>query len=416
MTRALPGAEAGDRAPTAADERVAFVLRLGRALHTHGVSADRLEDVLDQVSRRLGLEGQFFSQPTSIFAAFGAQDRQHTFLMRVEPGEVHLERLARPDGVARDLLRGTLGPAEGSRRVDAIVDSRARYGAALTTLAFGVSSGAAARFLGGGAREVALAVAIGIMTGTLARLTGRAPATRRIFEPLAAFAAALLAAAASVKLGALSVTIATLAGIIALIPGLTLTTAMTELSTRHLASGTARLTGAVVLFVAIAFGVALGGKVAALGLGAPQIAEPAPLAGWTEWLALLVAPLSLMVLLRAAPRDALWILAAGALAFLGGRAGAHALGPELGSFAGAFTAGLAANAYALRLGRPAAVALVPAILLLVPGSVGFRSLVSLLDREVVLGVETAFRTVLMLSALVAGLLLANIVLPARRAE
>jgi uncharacterized membrane protein YjjP (DUF1212 family) len=401
--------------PAAADERVGFVLRLGRALHTHGVSADRLEDVLDQVSRRLGLEGQFFSQPTSIFAAFGAQDRQHTFLMRVDPGEVHLERLAELDGVARDLLRGTLGPADGSRRVDAITGSRARYGAALTTLAFGVSSGAAARFLGGGAREVALAAAIGIMTSVLARLTGRAPATRRVFEPLAAFAAALLAAAASVKLGALSVTIATLAGIIALIPGLTLTTAMTELSTRHLASGTARLTGAVVLFVAIAFGVALGGRIAAIGLGASRIAAPVPLAGWTEWLALLVAPLSLMVLLRAAPRDAPWILGAGALAFLGGRLGAHALGPELGVCAGALTAGLAANAYARRVDRPAAVALVPAILLLVPGSVGFRSLVSLLDREVVLGVETAFRTVLMLSALVAGLLLANIVLPARRA-
>jgi len=57
------------------------------------------------------------------------------------------------------------------------------------------------------------------------------------------------------------------------------------------------------------------------------------------------------------------------------------------------------------------VTLVPALLMLVPGSVGFRSLALLFQRDVVIGVEQAFRTVLMLSALVAGLLLANVLLP-----
>jgi uncharacterized membrane protein YjjB (DUF3815 family) len=57
---------------------------------------------------------------------------------------------------------------------------------------------------------------------------------------------------------------------------------------------------------------------------------------------------------------------------------------------------------------------VPGILLLVPGSIGFRSLASLLDREVVLGVETAFRMILMAVALVAGILVSNIIAPPRR--
>jgi uncharacterized membrane protein YjjB (DUF3815 family) len=53
-------------------------------------------------------------------------------------------------------------------------------------------------------------------------------------------------------------------------------------------------------------------------------------------------------------------------------------------------------------------------LLLVPGSIGFRSLSSLLDREVVTGMETAFTMVLIAAGLVAGLLLANVVTPIRR--
>ncbi|MFI5234896.1 MAG: hypothetical protein ACHQXA_04230 [Gemmatimonadales bacterium] len=56
----------------------------------------------------------------------------------------------------------------------------------------------------------------------------------------------------------------------------------------------------------------------------------------------------------------------------------------------------------------------PSVLLLVPGSVGFRGLASLLDRQVIVGVETAFRMLLIASALVAGLLVASVAGPQRR--
>ena len=55
---------------------------------------------------------------------------------------------------------------------------------------------------------------------------------------------------------------ATLAGLIVLIPGFMLTIAIRELSTRHLASGTARLVGAGITFLGIIFGVALGNRLA----------------------------------------------------------------------------------------------------------------------------------------------------------
>ena len=113
-----------------------------------------------------------------------------------------------------------------------------RYGPALTTFAFGVASGCAARFLGGGVTEVLASFGIGILIGLLAISAGRHPGLGRVFEPVAAFiasAAATLLAALGVPM---SVLLATLAGVIILIPGLTITTAMTELSTRHLASGT----------------------------------------------------------------------------------------------------------------------------------------------------------------------------------
>ncbi|MBK9705530.1 MAG: hypothetical protein IPO77_00560 [Acidobacteria bacterium] len=57
---------------------------------------------------------------------------------------------------------------------------------------------------------------------------------------------------------------------------------------------------------------------------------------------------------------------------------------------------------------------VPGILMLVPGSVGFRGLAALLDEKVVSGIDTTFKMILTAVALVAGTLIAAIIAPTRR--
>ena len=129
---------------------------------------------------------------------------------------------------------------------------------------------------------------------------------------------------------------------------------------------------------------------------------------------MLLAPLSFTVIMRARPVDALPILGVCVLGFLGGRLGSATLGPELGLFAGAFVAGLASHLHARWRGLPVMVTLSPALLLLVPGSVGFRSIAFLLDQEVLDGIQAAFRMVIMFAALVAGLQVAGVAVPVPR--
>jgi uncharacterized membrane protein YjjB (DUF3815 family) len=87
---------------------------------------------------------------------------------------------------------------------------------------------------------------------------------------------------------------------------------------------------------------------------------------------------------------------------------------QLGVLVGAFALGVLANAYARLLKRPAQVVSVPAMLLLVPGSLGLRGVSSLLDRDTLTGVESVFATVVVAMAIVAGLLIANAVVSPRR--
>ncbi len=236
-----------------------------------------------------------------------------------------------------------------------------------------------------------------------------------MFEPLAALLASLVATIAAVMLPPLSAFLVTLAGLIVLVPGLTLTVAISELASRQLVSGSARLAGAVAVFFTIVLGVAVGSELGARLAGShPAAVAPLPLGELWRWAALVAAGLSFTVLLRARPRDLGWVLLAGVLAIEGVRLGSGLLGPQLGAFVGALLVGIGGNLYARLFHRPAAVIQVPGLIVLVPGSLGVRSLAALLERDVLSGVQTAFTTTLVAIALATGILLANVVIPPRR--
>jgi uncharacterized membrane protein YjjP (DUF1212 family) len=388
------------------------VLKLARALHSYGYSAPRLEGILGATADRLGLYGhRFFSMPTQIMAAFGPESRQYTHLLRVEPGEVNLAKLAALEQVSLDVAHGRVSPREGMAHIQRIVAAPSPYSPPLVTLAFGVLSGAVCQFLGGGWHEIIVATALGIGLGLFALYAEHHARISRVFESLAAFLLSATAIGLARFVGPISVFVATLSGLIVLMPGLLLTTAITELATRHLASGTIRLSSAFMTLLGIVFGVALGTKLGVAVFGAPIGHAAEMLPGWVAIVAVPLASASSAVILRADPRDAPWIVAAGVLGVVAGRVGATHLGLELGMFVAAFGVALASSAYERWRQRPAPVVLVPGILLLVPGSIGYRSMSALMERDTVSGIDTAFTMILTAVSLVAGLLIAGVLVP-----
>ncbi|KAB2956569.1 MAG: threonine/serine exporter family protein, partial [Thermoanaerobaculia bacterium] len=397
------------------DESVVLLVRLGRALHEAGLPAPQLEGALRRVAERLAVPAQFFSTPTSLLFGFGEGLGQRTHLERVEPAGIDLGRLTELEAIADRIADGELDVAAAQAALDGAADRAPRYRRGVSLLAWALSSATSAIFLGGGWAEVAVAALIGLAIGLLASGLERREQPGQLFEPVAAGLAAFIAASASQLWMPHSVYIATLAGLIYLIPGFRLTLAMIELATQHLSSGVARFSGALVVFLTITFGTALGSRFAELIFGPPLEVPPAPVGGWIELAALLVAPVALAILFRAPLSAAPAMVAIGFLGYQGGRLGSEWISPELGMFAGALAAGLAARAWSRWSGKPETVVLGPAILLLVPGSIGYRSFASLLERDIALGVETAFRMVLVAVSLVAGLLLAHAVVRPRRA-
>ncbi len=395
---------------------VELVIRLGQALHAFGTSSHRLEEALGRLSDHLGLSGQFFSTPTAIFASFGGSGAERTVLVRAEPGSTDLEKLTQTEKVLQGVLAGQLSVAAAGPAIDTILAKPPRYGRLLTTVAFALASGSAARFLGGGWGEIVLAAMLGLAIGLVGLSTAGRPNAQRLFEVVGAFLATGIATSASILLGngALSASIAALAGMIVLVPGLTLTMAMSELGARHLVSGSARLASAVVTFLLIAFGVALGQRVAIALFGPALDSTAVPLAPWTELPALAVTAIGLTILFRARPRDYPWVLSGVLFALYGSRLGALLLGAEFAPFVGAFLLAMGAHLGRRFFGLPSALLQVPGLMVLVPGSIGFKSVAALLSGDVLAGVQAAFTATLVAVSLVTGLLLANVLLANRR--
>ena len=120
------------------------------------------------------------------------------------------------------------------------------------------------------------------------------------------------------------------------------------------------------------------------------------------------------ILFQAPRRDAPWITLLCAASYLGGTLGDRLGGPSAGAFSGALVAGLGSSVYARLADRPAVVTRVPAMTMLVPGSIGFLSVSSLLVDDALSGVQTAARVALVAVSLTAGLLTAAALLPPRR--
>ncbi len=407
MTAQRPsdGIEVQAKTPRAA---ASFLMRLARSLHLYGTPAHRLEQALEAVSERLGIEGQYLVTPTSIVASIGPAESPQTLLERVEPGGVDLGKLTELHALIRDVTEQRVDLETARLRLDEVRNRPRTHGPLATVISFGLTSAAAAVFFDGGRAEVLAAGAIGLVVGLLVEFATRTGRLALVLPAIAALAASILAGLLGYGLDGLFPFIPTLAGLIILIPGLTLTIAVNELAYGHLVSGTARLTGALMAFLQIGFGVALGNKIVQAAVGTTTSSPPQPLSLWTLPLAIAVTAVGLTVLFRARTKDLGVLLVVVATSFTASRLGTHYLGPELGVLVGAWIVGTLGYLLAHWRGVPSAVGILPGILPLVPGSLGFRSLSALLANDVVSGIQAGFTMILMALSLVAGLLLASL--------
>ncbi len=414
--------------PEEFDARARFVTELARQLHAYGTSAFRLEGAIGKVCRRLALDCDIWSNPTGMILSFRTGPRddgrgdetalafpERTLIVRLEPGGTDLGCLAAADGIAEEVVHGRLDAAEGYARLRALAHSAPMLPKWVYALTFAPAGAAVAALLRGGWPEIVASAAIGLLIGLLWWRAQRGHHLMVAFEALAALIAAFIAVCLHVVWTPLELTSVLVSSLIVLMPGMSLTTAVTELATQHLASGSARFAGAITSLFKLAFGTAAGLAAGHLlvGEGVAAVATvPAP--AWVEPIALILAAAMFGLQFKTAWRDLPLVMASAVLGYAVTRMVGEALGAPSGVFLAALVVGSTANIYARWCNRPGALVRVPGIILSVPGSVGFRTLVLVFGGNLMSGLNAAVTLLLMLAAVVGGLLFGNLLVPPRR--
>ncbi|QKK03019.1 MAG: threonine/serine exporter family protein [Pseudomonadota bacterium] len=390
-----------------------LVLNLGRALLHVGSPAHRLEAAMQIMAERLGLRAEFFSTPTSLIVSLGDDDRQQTFLARSDPGSANLAKLADLTAVMEDLAGGSIDPETADKRVREIDRAPPLYGWWLQLTAYVLIAAGVAPLLGGGWREAAVAAPLGLVCGLTVLWLRQHVDRSRLITPMAA---ALVTFLGTLWCGLdpdTALMPAIVAAMIALLPGMDLTTAARELSTGHLVSGASRMAFAITVFALLTFGLVLGGMAGQALVGPVGLVSASPAPPWLAPAGVVSAAVGLMLLIQADRRDWFWILLVTLLAWVGAGLGAALAAPVIGAFIGGLSVGLAGNLFVLLTRRPSSILHIPGLILLVPGSIGLRSLATLLTDDVVAGMETAILAGIIAVALTTGMILASVLLPPR---
>lgn len=415
---------AAPRLPSEFDVRVRFLTELARRLHLAGLSASRLEGSVRSVGASLGVRCEIWSTPTGLLLSLSdAQEpnaTQETRVLRLDPGDIHLGALVRLDGIAEGVVAGRISVAEAWDAMHALDTPVTRGQELASVAAFGLAAASVAALLRTSWLDVAVAAVLGLIIGWIALLSRTRPHLGAASEAVAALVATSLATAFAHFVAPLSLQTVIVAALIVMMPGLSLTTAVAELASQQLVTGTTRFAGAMTVLLKLTFGsVAASQLMLALGW-TPMAGTPQALPQSVEAVAMVAAAFSFAVLFKASRRDIPLVMASAIAGYLLTRVGSDLLaGAASGTFAaGVFFSSLiiaaAANVYGRIWGRPGALVRVPGIMLLVPGSVSFRALGFVMERDYTLGFDTLVAVLSALIALVAGLLFGSLLVPPRR--
>lgn len=392
-----------------------FIIELARNLHASGSPAYELDQRMETVARSLGNPAAFFSTPTAIFVTFESSP-ESTRLIRVYPVDVNLAKYARLYELQREIEEESLSITEAWRRLQDIEHCNDEYPMWLNIVAFGLAGSTIAVLIGGNEIVQVSAAFVGSIVGIVVSILLRCNFPAHLVNVVAGFIAMIFAGAIHAFFPGGSVVLTVTSALVVLLPGLQLTVSVNELATQNLASGSARFAGAMTTLLTMIFGVVMGNGFITTLINVPASSLPVPPDMVRSSLVLLPITVAFGILFRGRILDGFWILLSTVIAFVSLRGASEILGPFGAVAVAALIVGVSSNLFARWKGLPSAIMLMPGLLLLVPGSLGFFGMSAMMiGDDFPGGVRLIANMMLTAVSIVAGLLLAGVVSPAEEA-
>lgn len=386
-----------------------FIIKLGIIAHGYGPSAARLESYLKQVTESLGYGGHFHSTRSEIIYAFWKDDKmdQIVHMEAVEKGSFNMAKLARVGEVVEAVVAGgmTLDDAyDILMEIDELPNPWGPFAKAVSFLFVGVGF---AGLMSGNMLDILIAGVLAILVYGNVHVAHHYGG--RVLELLpfsSAYVIGILVASLKLFLPEINVSVIVLAAIISIIPGFSVSAGIVEMVSNHVVSGSENLISGVIYLLKQFFGAWFG--LATIGLLFPSTPVPAVASESLElWLFLPLLFIGLGIAYQSLMRDFPWVMLCCLISYLGVMFGNTFEIQYLGTLTGAITATIYGNLWARKFNRPTSIVLVPAITVMVSGSVGFQGLLIAATEESSRGFDQFMQMFIVALVISAGLLIAN---------
>jgi uncharacterized membrane protein YjjP (DUF1212 family) len=390
------------------DEAWHFILKVGVAAHKYGSTSTRLESFLSTLSNRMGYQGVFKATPVEI--VFGLRETtdspQRIEVMATPPPNIDLDKLARLGELLNEIKEGSLSIPDAYDHIDAIDQIPPPWGKFASMLGYVFTGLGLAPLLGAGWTDTLVATVFSILVYGLVLLSARMGAITMSWMPLStALITGFLATLVKYWVPDLNLVLVILSAVAIILPGYSISLGVGELVAQHVLSGVSNLMSGLITLIKQIAGAIIGISIASLFVTTAATEPETPV---NQMWVMLLFPLLLVGLglaFQVSRKDLPWSVLVSGLAFLGVMAGSSLLDSNLGNLLGTIVAVVIANLWARKTGRPSSIVLIPAIVMLVSGTIGFRGLASMAEGELLLGVQQFLQMFIVAITILAGILI-----------
>ncbi|KAI8323575.1 DUF1212-domain-containing protein [Martensiomyces pterosporus] len=378
-------------------DRQNFLLVVSRALMAFGAPLHRLEANLVAIALHLDVEASVAVLPGVILISFGDKDTRssETHVVRIAAG-YDMHRLERTNRVVRRVLKNRISVGQGVKNLEKTLATPPLFPwwAMLTDYVV-CSFFICPLFWGGGWSDAGVSAMLGLIVGLLQLLAGRFANYANLFEVSSAFIVSFIAALLQ---DYICFGIVSFAGVAMLLPGLALTLSIIEMASRNMITGTVRFIYAMCQCFMLGYGISVGSTLGTRVLGRSTTVDLVDqqmststglgncghgLSDFWWFLFLPILSLSFNMCISAHWRQWPTMLVAGCLAFtvsyFSGKS--EAIAPIAPAIA-AFAMGLFANIMASFSNHRSAIEpILGGIQLLVPGSLGLRTVLAFISSS-----------------------------------
>ncbi len=391
-----------------------FIIKLGKAAHEYGSPAIRLENYLKRVSETFGLMGEFQSTPTNMIFTF-KKDEEDWQKLNLTPvtGGLDLTKLPLLDEIVDEIVNENLSISEAESRLNKVRKSSDPYGIWMIAIGYVALGAGIAGLLSGSWLDIIFSAALSLIVYFIVWYSGNRGGWVADWIP---FSTALVAGALAIALKhafpELNYILITVSAIIVLVPGYSISMGVAELVNEHVLSGFSNLiNGLIYLFKQF-----IGAWIAFTIINAIWVTKTSsgnPVDSVWLWVLVPLVFIGLIIVFQTAPRYVVWAFLAASIGYLGVTIGSDLMGSNMGNMIGAALVGIYANTWEWKMKKPGSIVLLPAITVLVSGSIGFRGLVATAQGDVA-GAGEFLAMFLIAFSLTAGLVIANTIVKPKK--